>query len=643
METTSKKMNKGKVKITFLPFNETVEVEKGITIFEAAARAGIYVSSVCGGDGICGKCKVIVKEGDVTSLPTTLLKRDEIKEGYVLACQTEIESDVVVEIPPESSAKEKILVDKNAQRFRALYAPMKEKVFFKYRPLVKKIYLKLPPPSLQDNISDHMRLYRSIRRQNRALVMQTGLKAIRSLSDILRKNNFEVTATLGVRGRTIETIQVEGGDTTERNFAIAVDVGTSTVVSHLVNLNSYETMDAEATYNSQRTFGEEVTRRIIYAEQNGPDKLREVVVDDINNLINTLISRNNVRLNEVMAVLCAGNTAMIHFLLGLEPSYLRKEPYIPVCTYPPPIRAAEVGIKINPRGLLYSIPSIASWVGADITAGILATGLYQAEELTMLVDIGTNGEIVIGNKDWMVCCSASAGPAFEGSGVRCGMRAAEGAIEKANISENGKFQYTTIGSVKPMGICGSGLIDIVTELFKAGFIDRSGRLNPESDERVRNVDGEMEFLLIPSSRTAARNDIVITQADIENLLRAKAAIFAGIDALVSILNLNFSDIKRIYLAGGFGNYLDKENAIILGLIPDVDRDNVQFVGNTSILGAKMAILSKDAFDTAYKISKNITYYDLITYPNYMDEFMSAKFLPHTDVTKFPSIMKGSLK
>ncbi|GAG92003.1 unnamed protein product [marine sediment metagenome] len=251
-------MKKDKIKVTFLPFNETIEVEKGVTVFEVAARAGIYVSSICGGDGICGKCKVIVKEGEVTSHPTTLLKREEIKKGYVLACQTEVETDMVVEIPPESSAKEKILVDKNAQRFRALYAPMKEQVFFKYESLVQKIYFELPQPSLQDNVGDHVRLYRSIRRKKKAFIMQTGLKAIRSLSYILRKNDFKVTATLGVRGKVIETIQVEGGDTTERNFAIAVDVGTSTVVAHLVNLNTFETMDAEATYNSQRTFGEEV-------------------------------------------------------------------------------------------------------------------------------------------------------------------------------------------------------------------------------------------------------------------------------------------------------------------------------------------------------------------------------------------------
>jgi len=626
-----------------LPQNETIEVEKGTTLLEASAKVGVYINSVCGGDGICGRCRLIVKKGDVATHPTTLLKREEIKKGYVLACQSKVISDVVVEIPPESRAEGKILVDKDAQRFRALYAPMKGQVFFKYEPLVQKIYLELPPPSLQDNIPDHVRLYRDIRRRREIPIMQTGLKVIRTLPSILRKSDWKITATLGIRGGTVEVIQVEGENATDRNFAVAVDVGTSTVVAHLVNLNTFETMDAEATYNSQMIYGEEVTRRIIYAESKGEDKLREAIVEDINNLIITLISRNNIRLNDVMAVMCAGNTAMIHFLLGLNPSYLRKEPYIPVCTYPPPIRAAEVGIKISPRGLLYSLPSIASWVGADITAGILATGLYQADELTMLIDIGTNGEIVIGDKNWMVCCSASAGPAFEGSGVRSGMRAAEGAIERVKISEEGKIRYTTIGGGKPRGICGSGLIDIMAELFRAGFVDRSGRLSPDADDKVRNVNGELEFLLVPSSRTATKRDIVITQADIENLLRAKAAIFAGINVLTKMLNIEFSDIKKIYLAGGFGNYLDKENTITLGLIPDVQRNIVQFVGNTSILGAKMALLSKDALNTAYRISKNITYYDLITYPNYMDEFMAAKFLPHTDVSKFPTVMEKMKK
>ncbi len=633
-------MKKDKVKVTFLPEDETIEVEKGTNLLEASAKAGIYVNSICGGDGICGRCRVIVRKGEVKTSPTTLLSREDIKKGYVLACQTEVIGDVVIEVPPESRIKGKILIDKDAQRFRALYAPLKERVVFRYEPLVQKLYLELPPPSLQDNVADHLRLYREIRRHKKIDIMQTGLKVIRALPHILREADWKVTATLGKRGETTEVIQVEKGNTKDRNFAIAVDVGTSTVVAHLINLATSETMDAEATYNSQRVYGEEVTRRIVYAELKGEDKLKEAIVDDINNLISTLISRNNIRLNDVVACICAGNTAMIHFLLGLPATQLRKEPYIPVCTQPPPIRAAEVGVRINPRGLLYTLPSIASWVGADITAGILATGIYQQDELSMLIDIGTNGEIVIGWKEWMVCCSASAGPAFEGSGVKDGMKAGEGAIEKVEITDQGKVKYTTIGGGRPKGICGSGLIDVVAQLFKAGFIDRSGRLQRGGNGRVRERNGELEFLLVPSSQTGKDDDIVITQPDIENLLRAKAAIFAGVDILTKSLSIDFSDIKRIYIAGGFGNYLDKENAILLGLIPDIERDKIQFVGNTSILGAKMALLSQDAFNTCYQIAKKITYYDLITYPGYMDEFMSAKFLPHTDVSRFPSVIEN---
>jgi len=632
-------MRKEKVKVTFLPEGEIVKVEKGTNLLEAATRAGVYVNSICGGDGICGKCRVVIRKGEVKTSPTTLLSREDIKKGYVLACQTEVVRDVEVEVPPESRVKGKILIDKDAQRFRALYAPMKEKVSFRYDPLIQKIYLDLPLPTLQDNVSDHLRVYRSIRRKRNTSIMQTGLKIIRALPSVLREANWKVTTTLGQRGGTIEVIQIEKGNTEDKNFAVAVDVGTSTVVTHLVNLATSQAVSAEATYNSQRRYGEEVTRRIIYAELKGADKLREAIVNDINNLISTLISRNNIRLHDVVGIICAGNTAMIHFLLGLDASHLKKEPYIPVCTQPPPIRAAEVGIRINPRGLLYSLPSIASWVGADITAGILATGIYQTDDLSMLIDIGTNGEIVIGNKDWMVCCSASAGPAFEGSGVKDGMRAGEGAIEKLEITEQGKVKYTTIGGVKPRGICGSGLIDTLAQLFKAGYVDRLGRLQAGANDRIREKNGELEFLIVPASQTDREEDIVITQPDIENLLRAKAAIFAGVNILTKSLNVNFSDIQRVYIAGGFGNYLDKENAVILGLIPDIEKEKMQFVGNTSIMGAKMALLSQEAFDTCYQIARKITYYDLITYPGYMDEFMSAKFLPHTDVSKFPSIYK----
>ena len=629
-----------KFKVIFRPENKEAEVEKGTTLLEASTKAKVFVSSICGGDGICGKCRLIIKEGRVNTNPTTLLNRDEIRKGYALACQSSVEADVEVEVPPESRIEErKILVDRDSQRFRALYPTVKDKVFFKYDPLIQKIYLELPPPTLHDSLADQERIYRDIRRKKNIPIMQTGLKVIRQTPQIMRTSKGKITATVGKRGETTEVIQIEEGNTTRNNFAVAVDVGTSTVVAHLLNLNNSKTLDAEATYNSQRVYGEEVTRRIIYGQLKGYDRLREAIAGDINNLITSLISKNKVKLHDIIGLLCAGNTTMMHLLLGLDPSHIRRQPYVAACTSPPPIRAAEVGIKINPRGLLYWLPSIGGWVGGDITADILATGINQRDSITMLIDIGTNGEVVLGSREWMICCSASAGPAFEGSGVKDGMRAAEGAIEKVEIIDGHQIEFSTIGDVKPKGICGSGLIDSVAELFRVGYINRSGRLNPEISSRIRERDGQLEFVLVPYPETQTGDDIVLTEPDIENLIRAKAAIFSGAHILAHSMNLEFDDIDLIYLAGGFGSYLNKEKAVMIGLIPDVSPEKIQFVGNASVTGAKMAILSQEALEMAHQISESVTYYDLITYPHYMDEFLSAKFIPHTDLTKFPSLAK----
>ena len=628
----------GRVKVTFNPGGETVEAERGKTLLEIVKEAGIYVESICGGDGICGKCRVIVVNGEVEASPTTLLTREEIKNGYALACQTRVLGDVEVLIPPESRAEgAQILVDEDAQRFRALYAPSGEESYFEHDPLVRKLYVELPCPTLQDNLACRERLFRAIRRQITVPIMQIGLKVLRTLCRLYRKADCKVTATLGKRGGTTEVIQVEMGNRAKHNYGVAVDVGTSTIVAHLVDLTTSATLDAEACYNSQIPFGAEVTRRIIHAEHEGSEELRKAVVSDINNLVSALVSRNRVELSDVSTLCCAGNTTMLHFLLGLDTSQIRRSPYIAASTTPPPVRAAEVGIKIHPRGLLYTMPSIGGWVGGDITAGILATGLYQADSLTMLVDIGTNGEIVIGNRDWMIAAATSAGPAFEGSGVACGMKASRGAIERVEITPEGHVKYRTIGDAAPKGLCGSGLIDTVAELFKAGYVDRSGKLLPGRSPNVRDRDGLMEFTVVPAGRTEAGKEIVITQPGIENLLRAKAAIYSGAKILLQSVSMGFGDIEQLLIAGGFGNYLDREKGIVLGLIPDIPLERIRFVGNTSIIGAKMALLSNGALDASIDISHNTTYYDLITYPYYYDEFMSAKFLPHTDLGLFPTV------
>jgi len=628
----------GTVRVTFEPEGKTVDVREGATLLDAARAAGVFLLSICGGDGICGRCRVQVLSGVVDAEPTALLSREEIRDGFVLACQTRVTEDVEVAVPPEARGDgAQILVDEDARRFRALVPALGVAVEYPYAPIVSKLTVELSPPTLQDYLGCKERLYREIRRRVDAPRMQMGLKVLQSLPQQHRDAAWQITATLGHRGDTIEVIQIEEGNRTDAAYGIVVDIGTSTVVAHLVDLIASRTLDAEACYNSQIPYGAEVTRRIIHAEREGAGPMRDAVIGDINGLINTLVTRSNVELHDVIACFASGNTTMLHFLLGLDASHIRKSPYVPAATNPPPVRAVEVGIRINPRGILYAMSAIGGWVGGDITAGILATGLADSDGLTMLVDVGTNGEIVLGNRDWMLACATSAGPAFEGTGVRCGMRASRGAIERVAIAEDGSIDLETIGGGEPRGICGSGLIDAIAGLFEAGILDRAGRLLPDRSPRVREVDGRMEFVLVEAGKGRADTDIVVTQPDIENVLRAKAAIYAGAKILLESTERTFADVQQLLIAGGFGNYLDGRKAVLLGMIPDIPVERIHFVGNTSVIGSKMALLSTDALRRSEEIARSATYYDLITYPDYYEEFMSAKFLPHTDLSLFPSV------
>ena len=624
--------------VRFEPEGKTVEVSRGATLLDAARAAGAFVASICGGDGICGRCRVQILSGTVDAEPTALLTREEIRDGFVLACQTRVTDDIVVTVPPEARGEgAQILVDEAADRFRALTPALGGAREYPHAPIVSKLCVEISPPTLQDYLGCKERLYREIRRRVDAPRMQMGLKVLQSLPQQHRDGEWRITATLGDRGETTEVIQIEEGDRADASYGIVVDVGTSTVVAHLIDLISSKTLDAEACYNSQIPFGAEVTRRIIHAEREGAGLLRDAVVGDINNLINALVTRSGVELHDVVACFASGNTTMLHFLLGLDTANIRKSPYVPTTTNPPPVRAAEVGIRINPRGILYSMPAIGGWVGGDITAGILATGLADTPRLTMLIDVGTNGEIVLGNNDWMLACATSAGPAFEGTGVKSGMRASRGAIERVAFTDDGSVEFQTIGDAAPCGICGSGLIDAIAGLFEAGIIDRSGHLLPDRSSRVREVDGQSEFVLVSAEESRTDADIVITQPDIENVLRAKAAIYAGAKILLESTEHRFGDIDQLMIAGGFGNYLDGRKAVLLGMIPDIPVERIRFVGNTSVIGAKMALLSRAVFARSTQIARSATYYDLITYPDYYEEFMSAKFLPHTDLELFPTV------
>jgi len=630
-------------RVHFLPDDVSVNVDRGTTILDAARKAKVYVNSICGGDGICGKCKVIVREGQVESTPTTLLSRDEVRQDYVLACLTRVKSDLEVLVPEETRLEAgRILLDEDAERFGALAGPGGAVVMFRHDPLVRKVYLDLDAPTMEDPRADHDRLYESIRSTLDVGELQTGFRVLQGLPAVLQESGYKATATLGRRGCVTEVVQMEPGDRSRNCLGLAVDVGTTTIVVHLVDLVTSKTIGAEAKYNSQMRFGEDYIARIMYArDHKAYDELQRIVVGDINELINALVREHGVSLQDIVAVMCSGNTAMIHFLIGLDPSRIQTSPYVPSANFIPPLRAAQVGIRVNGRGLLYTLPSVAAYVGSDITAGATAIRFDLLDDLSLFVDIGTNGEVVLGNKEWAVCCSASAGPAFEGHGVKHGMRAALSAIEKVHIARDGSVEVETIGArQRPRGICGSGLLDCLAEMFRAGIVDRKGTLvGDAANGRVREGPDGLEFLVVERERAGIDSDIVITQPDISNLIRSKAAIYAAVSVLVESLELKIEDIQHIYLAGGFGNYLNIRSAITIGMLPDVDPSRVRFVGNASVAGAKMALLSREAHATTERLASQMTYQDMMQNNRFMEEFVSACFLPHTDIEEFPSVLK----
>ena len=576
---------------------------------------------------------MIVREGRIEGGISIKLTREEIREGYVLACMALVQTDPLVEIPKETLAVEKVVADEEAERFREFEPELIYHEEYTPAPLVTKVYLELEPPTLANNMADHQRVDDAIQRRVQYGSMQMGLKIIKNLSEILRTHDYRITATVGLRKDIAEVMNIEGGNTADHNYMVVVDIGTTTVVAHLVNASTSKTLDAKACFNSQGIYGREVTGRIMTAEKKGVEELQKLLIEDLNRLIEQLAQNQHINLKDITAVICAGNTAMGHFLLGLCTRNIRRSPYVATTVAPPPLRAAEVGININPRGLLYSLPGISGWVGSDLTAGILATEMHEKDELALLVDIGTNGEIIVGSKEWLVSCSASAGPALEGASIECGMRAEKGAIEKASL-HNGNIQFTTIGNVAPKGVCGSGIIDLVSVLLNAGFINRSGRFIQEQCAQIINVDGVRRYILVDASATSHHKPIFITESDIENVITAKAAIFAAMKILMERLELKFSDLDRFYIAGAFGNRLDIEHAINIGLIPNIPRDRIQFVGNTSIKGAKIVAFYKEALYEIEKIRESTTYYDLMGADDYIDEFRKALFLPHTDIELF---------
>ncbi|MDD5038150.1 MAG: ASKHA domain-containing protein [Dehalococcoidales bacterium] len=632
-------------KVKFLPDGKEVEVVEGTTLLEAARTADIYINSLCGGEGLCGECRLQVTSGKARADKNAIgfFSKEEIENGYVLACQTKVEDNLEVLIPAKSLLEEEKIVTEGVpltyskpESISLHKRPVDPASFFE--PLVSKVYLELREPTLDDNVADIDRITRELGKKTRYPSFEISLACLQNLAAKLRQHNWHVTATVARHNGIGRILQIEGGDTTEQNYGLAVDVGTTTVVVQLVHLKTGKVIGVEGSHNRQARYGEDVISRMVFACSRGSlDPVHEAVISNINALVQALSRKTGIDVKDITSIVAAGNTTMSHFLLGLMPCSIRLEPYVPTATIYPQITAGDIGIDINPQGILEVMPSVASYVGGDIVAGALACGLADKQETQCLVDVGTNGEIAIGNNDWIVCCSASAGPAFEGAGSKWGMRATKGAIEKIRIEE-GKVTYETIGNAKPRGICGSGLIDTIYELARNRIIGQDGKLNlSRNDHRIIVGDNEPRYILVFPEETETGEAITISESEIGNLVKSKGAVFAALKSLTDYVGLTFGQLDIIYIAGGFGSSLDISKAIAIGLLPDIDTSKIQFIGNSSVMGARMALLSAPAFEKAINIAKKMTNIELSNYLPFMNEFVAALFLPHTDSSLFPSV------
>ena len=631
-------------KVTFLPDGKTIEVEEGRTLLEAAEKAGVIINSLCGGQGVCGECRLRVMKGSAhpDKYALSLLSGEELKEGYVLACQTKVTGDLEVLVPEKARIESAKIITHGVQVAYSEPAhvnlPETHETASLFQPLVMKVYLELPAPTITDNISDVDRIVRDLQKKLAYKNYEVTLNCLRKIAETLRDNNWKVTITVARSNSTGKIINIEGGNTTNRNYGIAVDVGTTTVVAQLVDLRTGKILSVEGNHNLQAHYGADVISRMVFACGRGSlEVLREAVVTNINNLIDALTVETGISSLDINCMVAAGNTVMSHFLLGLTPCAIRLEPYVPTTMVYPQLLARDIGIKINHEAIVEVLPSVSSYVGGDIVAGVLACGMADRPEVTCLIDVGTNGEIVIGNNEWMVCCSASAGPAFEGGGMKWGMRATKGAIEKVVIAD-GELKYQTVASGKPRGICGSGYIDIIYELLRNRIIGPDGKFHHLGhDPRFFiNEEGPQYILAFPEE-TENGEAVTITETDIANLIKSKGAVFAAIKSLADYIGLGFDQISMIYLAGGFGSSLDISKAIGIGLLPDLDKTKIQYIGNSSLTGAKMSLLSAATFEKAVGISRKMTNIELSAYPPFMNEFIAALFLPHTDLRLFPNV------
>ncbi len=638
-----------KAQVSFLPDHVTVEADIGQLLLDIALEAGVFIPAACGGSGGCGQCKVKVTAGAVETLKMDKLDAKSRAEGYVLACQAKVTGDTTVEVPSAKVGR-KVIPRDEAERFRASAVAMESPIVPAMNPMAVRVLLDVPAPTALDNTSDYERIVRSLKMDHGITPVTANLEILRELPVVAREQDWKITASVSIQdlhntvGGIYRLTHIVPGHVREPATALAVDIGTTSLWGELVDLETGAILARASRYNPQIAMGDDVISRIVFAlKKDGLHRLQREVVKGLNEIINEVLAKSGQPRRTICYMVAAGNTVMTHLFLRLYPKFLRESPYVPAAQTVEPVPAAELGLDMPAHTFVRVFPGVASYVGVDIVAGVLANGMWESDELTLFIDIGTNGEIVAGNKELLMTASCSAGPAFEGGGLEYGMRAAPGAIEGVLIDpETMEPMVRTIDSQPALGICGSGIINIVSQMLKTGILHRNGSYAPGLDsERVREGKSGLEYVISRKEDSGLDEDIVLTEVDLDNIIRAKGAMFSGYTCLLNKLGVNVDALDRVIIAGAFGSFINLEHAVTIGLLPDIPRKKFSFIGNASLKGARLATLDRGLFERARTIARSMTNVELSEDPSYMDNFMAALFFPHTRSDLFPSVKLGA--
>ncbi len=626
--------------VIFEPSGHRGRITGGKTITEASRELGVDIEGICGEKATCGKCKVRIEKGffekygvesqmeslsPIREAEGDLLNPQEQYDGYRLACQARIHGDVVVFVPEESRMGQQII--RKAATERAI----------KLKPAVKKYYVEMAPASLHDTLGDWERLQAELRKKFDLSNVTIDYQVLLSLQKVVRQGNWQVTASVWMNR---EVIKLEPG-LVDRGYGLAVDIGTTTVAGYLCDLTSGKMVTTSSMMNPQVVYGEDVLSRITYAmtKKDGLESLHQAIIKSLNQIAGRAATQAGIRRQDIVDMTIVGNTCMHHIFLNIDPQYIGKVPFPPSIHHSLDVKARDLGLKISPGAYVHILPIEAGFVGADNVGVLIAEEPYNQDDLVLLIDIGTNGELILGNRDKLISCSCATGPAFEGAKIKYGMRAAPGAIEKIEINPTtrevrfkviGKEDWNTdLEDVGAQGICGSGIIDVASQLFVTGIIDRTGRFRTDlPTRRLRTTENGPEFVIAWADETSIGRDIVVCQEDVRNIQLAKAAMYAGAKVIMRCLGVEKLD--KVILAGAFGSYINQESAATIGLFPDCALENVYAVGNAAGDGARIALLNVDKRVEADEKARQVEYVELTVEPDFERHFIQAIYFPHTE-------------